>query len=410
MTAKRTPIGGGKYCYAGPNCRLHSATGVLAARKLRDEAVTLYAGATTLGEMTRAQEALEKASVAYDATQEGQTALHTELADAKDPLAKVALRRRLLAAQSYEEAVEQDAQYQARLEERHPELAGLQDGIKLSSATQARAFEKKHNLGTHEIVDPAAYSPWAGNLSEGIYGAKAAKTKLMPLLKAAQKEGYLPSNVKYSVRVDYNSIYITVQGLKDKAIGVTGPDGYIERGDEHPEIRQLQSRLETITDSLNYNRSNGQVDYFNSGFYANIKVEDERARKYRFDEANRQKEVRETNQKAKEAQEAVRAAGYDKSVLLSKSRRVNVSSGPQGESIYQYGDSKLFVIADEDGQPYAAYNMAGFSAKSEDSSQSETEVIADAVLRSATGNSFTARRSLARRRVEFPRQPVGAHS
>lgn len=89
-------------------------------------------------------------------------------------------------------------------------------------------------------------------------------------LKTAEKEGWLPEGLKYSVRSGKYSIALDVLNLPDDSEVYRRNN----RGESelNTEYGSLEERLQAIHDSYNYNRSNAMVDYFDSGYGGRVQL------------------------------------------------------------------------------------------------------------------------------------------
>lgn len=393
---KRIAIGNGSYCYAGPNCRLHSATGITAARALRDEAAAQFARAKTLDEMEKAQDALKKASAAFDATTDGRASLARELASTKDELVAVGIRMRMKAAEEYETEVEQAAAEKPAVKKAPAkrDKNALLNKIDMMDAAAAEAWEKKHEVGVTAIAG-GGYGghAWRGRKADGIYGAKAAKAGVVELIKQAQKDGYLPADAQIRVTAPrYEAMSVTVVGYSDQATLVR--DKY---DDAHSSVQaaELEQRLDNIVNTFNYDDSNSQVDYFNRGFYADVKVETERDREWRVKEAARAKESRETNKVAAAAKEEFRTGAAGEASLRARSVQVSTPA-EDGSRIHVIPDSKVYMLLDKDEKVVDIYNMGGYTINNLEG-RTEQEAMADTLL--ASRSRFQGRRLLNQRSV-----------
>lgn len=299
MVAK-VKLSDGKYCYAGPNCRLHSPTGIKAARVKLADAFSLYVKANSLEEMSKAKEALTEASVAYDATTEGTAVLQEIVDTTPDALKRMEAVVRLKDAQAYVEKIEAEF---AEKEKPVRKKRTVQDDEELvdlvvsnNLSPEAEKFEKSLNptinenagyMGTHEFI---------GAKNTGTYVSPSViRSNIRTDLKKAQDLGYLPNNVKYSIARggSYNSIQIEVRGVKDSSVFTEEPD--LRWPGETKQVptaasKELRRRIQLIADAYNYDNSNSQVDYFNRHYYARVEIESERSKNYRVKEARLRKD------------------------------------------------------------------------------------------------------------------------
>lgn len=112
------------------------------------------------------------------------------------------------------------------------------------------------------------------------YNTKSIAKYIRNDIKDAQKAGYLPNDVKYSVSMDgYNVIRVKVRGLPPEAeewkvtTYYSGGERYSPVRGFKPEYQEIQDRLRALVKGYNYDSSNSQVDYFNSNFYGRVELE-----------------------------------------------------------------------------------------------------------------------------------------
>jgi hypothetical protein len=116
-------------------------------------------------------------------------------------------------------------------------------------------------------------------------------------LKAATAANYLPAGLKYSVTNDKysggQSITVTVQGVTDEdqkdptELDVHG--NYAKR----KEAKELQERVDAITNAYNRTDIDSQSDYFNVAYWGRAEIESDWSCAYREDEAARRKAARD---------------------------------------------------------------------------------------------------------------------
>lgn len=140
-------------------------------------------------------------------------------------------------------------------------------------------------------VDGYGPNPSEGDRYTGYRDVAEIAKECRVELKAAQAAGYLPNNLQYRVTVDKyaggQSMRVVVCGLTDKQI-LTDDDpshGGHTRG-YTVEALELRSRVEQIADSWNRQDNHVQSDYFNTMYYSNVELEQERSRDFRQREAD----------------------------------------------------------------------------------------------------------------------------
>lgn len=116
-------------------------------------------------------------------------------------------------------------------------------------------------------------------------------------LKAATAANYLPAGLKYSVTNDKysggQSITVTVQGVTDE--DQKDPTELDHRGDyaKRKEAKELQERVDAITNAYNRTDIDSQSDYFNVAYWGRAEIESDWSRNYRENEAARRKAARD---------------------------------------------------------------------------------------------------------------------
>lgn len=116
---------------------------------------------------------------------------------------------------------------------------------------------------------------WSGAKSgKGYRSNKDIAKDIREDLKQATLAGVLPSNVKYSITSDLNSINVNViyPDASDNDLGLWENDpSYGPRFVTDTKIKEIQDNVTAIKDAYNYDGSNSQVDYFNRGFYGQVR-------------------------------------------------------------------------------------------------------------------------------------------
>lgn len=84
-------------------------------------------------------------------------------------------------------------------------------------------------------------------------------------IKAAQKSGHIPANVKVAVRCrDGIAIDVRLSGWSSEAVFFSNHEGWLRETDE---ARIVSTRIEAIRQSYNRDASDPMVDYFDVTFY-----------------------------------------------------------------------------------------------------------------------------------------------
>lgn len=91
-------------------------------------------------------------------------------------------------------------------------------------------------------------------------------------IKAAQKTGHLPADMKVSVRTSLfaggSAIDVTLKGWDTNRIWIRGNDGMIDG--LTTEARTVLHRVEEIHQSYNRDASDSMVDYFDVTYYGTV--------------------------------------------------------------------------------------------------------------------------------------------
>jgi hypothetical protein len=116
-------------------------------------------------------------------------------------------------------------------------------------------------------------------------------------LKTATEANYLPAGLKYSVTnrkfAGGQAIDVAVQGVSDadRVHGSTGLDRFGQIA-ALPEFKQLEARVEAITNAYNKTDIDSQSDYFNVSYYSHVNIETDRDLAFREREAASRKAAR----------------------------------------------------------------------------------------------------------------------
>ncbi len=377
MAVKRVAIGNGKYCYSGPNCRLHGVSQIANAKQALFVTESEYDNARNIAEKDRTdfgQQVLSKATVArdearklYDATTEGQAKLR-EIINRFDPTiqpgeplyyARRDFERRLADAENYATAYEAANGGERDWEEK-PDENGLV-GINLATS---HTYEESETTE----VNPGMYSARRGaKYSDKWMSVTEIKKNIASDIKDAIAANYLPANLHYSITTSKysggQSLTVEVQGVRDSARQI--PDDVENRrwGGYTPEAKELDRRLQGIVDNYNSISSHPEIDYSNVRFYGHVSIEHESERDFRLKQAEVAKLKRST---AKVRTGLV--SNLKKSMSFSKTFEAEglkfQSSNKSGVEIARVPNSDLYVArsAGKFGNPvYAGYDLAGVS-------------------------------------------------
>jgi hypothetical protein len=115
-------------------------------------------------------------------------------------------------------------------------------------------------------------------------------------LKEATEANYLPAGLKYSVTNEKysggQSINVSIRGLSDK--DRTDTTELDRHGDfaQLKEAKELQKRVDAITNSYNQTNIDSQSDYFHVAYWGRAEIETDQSRQFREDEAIRRQAAR----------------------------------------------------------------------------------------------------------------------
>lgn len=150
------------------------------------------------------------------------------------------------------------------------------DSQKAKSSPKSRPA---HNFVEPEIKEIEGYlgsKGWAGAKSGFSYKMSEVAKAIRGDIKEAMRAGYLPKDIKVSIRsrdnaidgiVDFGSANDDYMYELSTNYGTDYVAAYKLRSDYQKTINKVQA----IVDNYNYNSSNSQVDYFNRGFYGNVR-------------------------------------------------------------------------------------------------------------------------------------------
>jgi len=280
--ATRILLSNGRYCYSGPNCRLHSTQGVNKAKADIVKTVQDYLYKNvSLEDLTKQAQAKAKAELVYDATLEGQQELEHQLSSLTPGTEEHSrIDYRLTRAKIYEETLEEEAKNSSDDAE---QKTGLVDTLDMNKVTTNK-FDEEYNQTVSDGYLGAPHVKGTKVISQD-YSLKETISSIRADFAKEKKNGNLPSNVKYSVRKDSpQHITITIQGLSDKGQFKKTDLSSESSVDLTPEAKQLKARVDKIVTSYKEDSSNPGVDYFNANFYSTVVIENEQSRKFRLKE------------------------------------------------------------------------------------------------------------------------------
>lgn len=297
----RIKLADGKYCYTGPNCAWHSPNGVSGARRDLKSAETLIVNARTMEQFESAQYEYEKALKRYDTTTAGIEELQ-EAVRKSDGIEKTLLIMRLDEARdrALVNELEQEELWELEQEDNKKSKLGQPQPVSFEISDV-----HTYKTPTTTIRNPDDYYPArvGSKYTDKWRSAKDIAKDIRADLKEAQKAGYIPKNVKYSVTKDSyaggQSVTIKVLNLKDSDLyqenthSIQSWDRYVPS----PKANEFKNRLSIIANAYNSDSSDIQTDYFNVLYHSSVILEDEQSAEFRIKEAARLKANREAKAK-----------------------------------------------------------------------------------------------------------------
>lgn len=297
MSTNKISIGNGRFCYSGPSCRLHGEKQVEAARTNLLSALNKVNTAKTLDEMMVSRQELESAKIAYDSTPEGLGLLKEHLSDTDDANLKLELQVRLNNAEKFAAAFEkQEEKDEGKVQGKtKPELG---KGSGLVTVGQLNE-DYTYDAPTSTVVsNDNGISFEVGNKYEGWKPVKDIAAKVRKDFKEATEQGYLPAGLRYSVTIDKFSggqaIRVEVLNTKDEEMWVDDPQARNDWGDREPYARKdysplhkdLSKRVQLIANAYNSQEiPNPLSEYLSVAYYSSVKIETERTRGQRLQDA-----------------------------------------------------------------------------------------------------------------------------
>lgn len=156
-------------------------------------------------------------------------------------------------------------------------LLGLTDEPKSNKQSKPK-FEEPTRIQTKGYTE----NSWIGSRREaydeqknGYLGAKEVATNIRQDLKNAVKAGHLPSDLKYSITTDKFAGGFAIRTIISGMGDVYDTHEYSSNRfglELKPENQEVLDKIQTIQDGWNYNDSDARIDYFNSGFYNDIRA------------------------------------------------------------------------------------------------------------------------------------------
>lgn len=361
----RVNLGNGKYCYSGPNCKWHSATGTINAKKAITIAQQKVALSMNFDDMTEASDELRYAMEAYNSTPEGLAALELKLALTTDPLEEASLQIRFDKAQALADEVnakEQEAWDKANVQPSSDNPFQLAE-----NHTYEEALYHEENPGMYSAVVGSKYE-------SGKYLSSAELTKsIRNDLKEAQSKGYLPKALKFSVtKEDFSggrSVSISIRGMDNKSIygkdiqtkaelNQHFQDSNSVSDSQSKNTNEIMERVKGIADAYNNQSIHSEIDYFSTSYYSRVKIEDKFDREWREDQSTRKKamvsakgvekivssSLKSNNQEIEKTFTPMLKTSDD--VLVSRRGRVIMLDTPEGKEFYNM--SSLYAAGEQE--------------------------------------------------------------
>lgn len=162
--------------------------------------------------------------------------------------------------------------------------ASRDGGNALKSHTKEGTKRKSSATVLHNFVEPKitqiegylGAKGWAGAKSDFSYNTAEIAKAVRADIKEAKKAGWLPEDIKVSVRSRDNAVDTLVDFGREnddymyELHPVTDGD-YVRGYKLKKDYQETLDRVESIVNNYNYNTSNLQADYHNRGFYGNTR-------------------------------------------------------------------------------------------------------------------------------------------
>jgi len=253
-----------------------------------DAQKTLFA-ASNFNEVTEARANLHAAEKTMDATPEGVRSLKLLASTSDDKFERAGLRK--------------------RLEEAEKNLAvrsGKTGDLSTEDLPLIPAVKHTYEVPEYKVLNSDdSYPATVGSKYTKYMPAKEVTAAVRLDLKEAQKKGYLPSHLKYSVTTKDNAVRVEIKGIPDSKIY---KDKDARRRDDvyHADALELEKRVRGIAGAYNYSRSQIQTDYHDEMYYTQTTLQDDAGRKFQAEEAARAKQGRERRTRLNGAKDAFR--------------------------------------------------------------------------------------------------------
>lgn len=246
------------------------------------------------------------------------------------------------------------------------------------SEEERKQFAKPtYNSVTHGVHATEGYmgaSGFAGENSGGYRSPKEIASAMREDLKQAKKDDALPKDAKISIRSSSaggGSVYVTVNDLEEQDVyeyahanmghymfdrrNLSRPA--LDLGAKRNDIGSVKDNVERIHDSYNYSNSNSMVDYFDRGFYGDVKTNskfDTARQEHRRLVENEQKAIRNKGYGSPEqekltarrlaAEDKIKEAATARAERIQAYRKLHIhSTTVEGSPQRTQGDFKLAV-------------------------------------------------------------------
>lgn len=146
----------------------------------------------------------------------------------------------------------------------------IEDAVKEDAALAGHKFDYNYQPPGAVAVKGYGPNPHQGTLYSGWRSVTEINKDARAELKRAQKAGYLPASLKFSVRGESFSggqaMRVSVTGV-DRATQIEDGENYGRRSDLG---RELNDRIESIINAWNHTDNDSMTDYFNTNYYTSI--------------------------------------------------------------------------------------------------------------------------------------------
>ena len=245
----------------------------------------------------------------------------------------------------------------------------------VSSVKKGAKKQKEFNEPTTISVKGYGQNAWIGSKrnahnekENGYLSAKDISTNVRQDIKEAVAAGYLPKELKYSTVLDKYaggfSVRTRISGL-GSVYKTHDYDPQKRRYDLKPEYQEIVEKVNKIHDSWNYDDSNMSADYFNRGFYGDVRVitpYEEKYNDYQKSLNNLNKIAKNSSVESDEYKEAEKEY-YEKLHDTIKTKELEVELFTTAEQLKKKPDGELYDAIEEKAEAKAELTVINAKKK-----------------------------------------------